>query len=134
METEPLDSPPPKRQRRWYQFSLRTLLGGVTLLAVACGYVGWQAKIVRERTAVARELYDAGAVFITSRQLTGRGAKSYSMEGKDFTPPYPSVNLVRRWFGDDFVLGIKWRWSVPSTNETWAAAVFPEAVIERQAK
>jgi hypothetical protein len=41
----------PKRKRRWFQFRLRTLMIGVTLLAGACGYVGWQAKIVRERTA-----------------------------------------------------------------------------------
>jgi hypothetical protein len=39
----------PKRNRRHFQFSLRTLLIGVTLLAVPCAYVGWQAKIVRER-------------------------------------------------------------------------------------
>jgi hypothetical protein len=40
----------PKRKRRWYQFRLRTLLIGVTLVA-ACAYVGRQAKIVRERQA-----------------------------------------------------------------------------------
>ena len=39
----------PKRKRRRFQFRLRTLLIGVTLLAVPCGYVGWQAKIVRAR-------------------------------------------------------------------------------------
>jgi hypothetical protein len=38
---------PPKRRR--FQFRLRTLLIGVTLLAVPLGYVGWQVKIVRER-------------------------------------------------------------------------------------
>lgn len=41
----------PARKRRWYQFSLRTLLLGVALLAVPLGYVGWEAKIVRERKA-----------------------------------------------------------------------------------
>jgi hypothetical protein len=30
---------PARRRMRWYQFSLRTLLIGVTLVAVACGYV-----------------------------------------------------------------------------------------------
>ena len=30
---------PPKRQRRWFQFSLRTLMIVVTLLAVVCAYV-----------------------------------------------------------------------------------------------
>ena len=34
-----------------FQFSLRTLMIGVTLLAVPCAFVGWQAKIVRERKA-----------------------------------------------------------------------------------
>ena len=51
METEPPKAEPPERKRRWCQFSLRTLMISVTLLAVPCGYVGWQAKIVRERKA-----------------------------------------------------------------------------------
>jgi hypothetical protein len=49
MQAEPSKAELPKR--RWFQFSLRTLLIGVTLLAVPLGYVGWQAKIVRERQA-----------------------------------------------------------------------------------
>jgi hypothetical protein len=49
METDPSNAEPPKRQRRWFQFRLRTLLIVVTLLAVPCAYVGWQARIVTER-------------------------------------------------------------------------------------
>jgi hypothetical protein len=41
------DQPSPRR----FQFRLRTLMIVVTRLAVPCAYVGWQAKIVRERTA-----------------------------------------------------------------------------------
>ncbi len=51
MEAEPPVTASPKRKRRWYQFSLRSLMVVVTLLAVPLGYVGWQAKIVRERNA-----------------------------------------------------------------------------------
>jgi hypothetical protein len=40
------DQRPP---RRWFQFRLRTLMIGMTLLAVPCSYVGWQAKIAREQ-------------------------------------------------------------------------------------
>jgi hypothetical protein len=40
MQTEPPNADPPKRKRRWFQFSLRSLMIGVTLLAVVCGYVG----------------------------------------------------------------------------------------------
>jgi hypothetical protein len=36
----------PATPRRHFQFRLRTLMIGVTLLAVPLGYVGWQAKIV----------------------------------------------------------------------------------------
>ena len=43
METEP------KRKRRWFQFSLRTLMIGVTLLSVPIAYVEHEARIVRER-------------------------------------------------------------------------------------
>jgi hypothetical protein len=49
MEAEPPKADPPKRKRRWFQFSLRTLMILVTLLAVPCAYVGWQAPIVQER-------------------------------------------------------------------------------------
>jgi hypothetical protein len=46
--------------RRRFQFRLRTLMIGVTLLAVPCAYVGWQAKIVRERRALLDEINAAG--------------------------------------------------------------------------
>jgi hypothetical protein len=49
MQIEPRQPDAPKRKRRWFQFSLRTLMIGVTLLAMVCGYVGRQTKIVRER-------------------------------------------------------------------------------------
>jgi hypothetical protein len=35
MEIEPSNADPPKCKRRWFQFSLRTLLITVTVLAVA---------------------------------------------------------------------------------------------------
>jgi hypothetical protein len=37
MQTEPPQAGPPKRKRRWYQFSLRTLLIGVTVVALLAG-------------------------------------------------------------------------------------------------
>ena len=49
MQTEPPKAEPPKRQRRWFQFSLRTLLIGVTLLAVTCWIVVDRQRLIRER-------------------------------------------------------------------------------------
>jgi hypothetical protein len=43
MQTEPSKADPPKRNRSWFQFSLRTLMIGVTLLAVA--WAGWASRV-----------------------------------------------------------------------------------------
>ena len=57
MEAEPPEDDPPKRKRRWYQFSLRMLQIAVAMLALPLGYVGWKAKIVREREAFLENRY-----------------------------------------------------------------------------
>jgi uncharacterized membrane protein YidH (DUF202 family) len=44
MEAEPPIADSPKHKRRWFQFSLRSLLIVVTLLAAAFAYVGWQNR------------------------------------------------------------------------------------------
>ena len=54
MEAEPTKVEPPKRRRRWFQFSLRTLMIVVTLLAVMCACTAWVARIARDRAATER--------------------------------------------------------------------------------
>jgi hypothetical protein len=56
--------------RRRFQFRLRTLMIVVSLLAMPLGYVGWQAKIVRERKAVLAEIEDAGGGFFSDLRTT----------------------------------------------------------------
>jgi hypothetical protein len=46
-----------KPKRRWYQFSLRTLLIAMTLLAI---WLGWNIKKVRQRSEYARYLIAKG--------------------------------------------------------------------------
>ena len=36
MQTEPPKAEPPKRKRRWFQFSLRTLLIVVSIVSIQC--------------------------------------------------------------------------------------------------
>jgi hypothetical protein len=38
MQNEPPKAEPPKRKRRWFQFSLRTMLIAVTIVAVECAF------------------------------------------------------------------------------------------------
>ena len=47
MEAEPPKTEPSKRKRRWFQFSLRTLMVAVTLLAAACwGVSAWRSHVL----------------------------------------------------------------------------------------
>jgi hypothetical protein len=47
MQTDPPKADPPKRKRRWSQFSLRTLMLFVTLACVIAGWIGWRLYIER---------------------------------------------------------------------------------------
>jgi hypothetical protein len=124
METEPSKTEPPKRNRRRLQFRLRTLLIGVTLLAVPCAFVGWQAKIVRDRNEMREELESRGAIFL-SDAVPGQGHPELSpswlrrlLGDEDvpyiWTPPHERLDLegverfdldeVRRVFPEAFVV------------------------------
>jgi hypothetical protein len=50
MQTEPPKADPPKRKRRWFQFSLRTLMIGVALFGVFGGWFGNQVRATNRRT------------------------------------------------------------------------------------
>jgi hypothetical protein len=54
MEAVPPKVAPPKHKRRWYQFSLRTLMIGVTIFCFVAGWFLSQAAIVWTRKAMLR--------------------------------------------------------------------------------
>jgi hypothetical protein len=128
VQTEPSKADSPKRKRRWFQFSLRTLMIAVTVLAVACGYVGWQVKIVRARKAFQERLeLQGGWVYIGSD--SGRFAWHPA--------PIGSLELpwIRQRLGDEAAIVVY----VPTGdeyNEDYAEAsrLFPEASVERAGK
>jgi hypothetical protein len=126
------DAPSPRRR---FQFRLRTLLIGVTLLAGVCGYVGWQAKIVRERHAIAREVSQLhGGVFSESRleAIFGQGKaleEPLEVGETTLTPPYPTISLLRKWPGDEGVLAVVIPESVPASTVARVKAAFPEALV-----
>jgi hypothetical protein len=97
-----------RRRRRWYQFRLRTSLIAVVIAAIPCGYVGSQARIVRQRNEVQRAWEDRGAMFCFS----------------DSNPP----SYLRRRFGDMSAFLI-WVPACDSRERKEIEAVFPEAEI-----
>src|SRR5690348_1919362 len=69
IKTLPMPDQPSSRRR--FQFRLRTLMIVVTLLAVACAYIGWQAKIVRERRIELERTVDLRVVGIDGSDKWG---------------------------------------------------------------
>jgi hypothetical protein len=86
MEADQPKPEPPKRKRRWYQFSLRTLLVGVLIAAIPCALLGRkieQKRHERETVAAIRK---------------ARGIVKYDYADK--TPSGPA--WVRGLFGENF--------------------------------
>jgi hypothetical protein len=68
MQTEPPEADLPKRKRRWFQFSLRTLLVFVTGAAIICGW--YAAKI--------HHAVDEDALIDAAQKIEGRVEVAYS--------------------------------------------------------
>ena len=51
MPTEPSKADPPNRKRRWYQFSVRTLMIFVTLVGCGLGWLGFKGRAARRQQA-----------------------------------------------------------------------------------
>ena len=113
--TEPIKPVPPKRKRRWFQFSLRTLLIVVVLVAAACGYVARQARIVAVR--------DAARARITA--LGGQWRLGGYIDYEE------SVPLIRRWLGDEPVSSVIIPDNVSTEDEQRIRDVFEDVAISR---
>jgi len=84
--------------RRRFQFSLRTLLIVVTLLAVVCGYVAREVTTLRERRKAAETYEPLRETFVMKNR---RGIEEYCSRYKLKQAPWPL-----RWFGEDGYEGI----------------------------
>jgi hypothetical protein len=101
-----LEADPQKRKRRWYQFSLRTLMILVALLAVACCYVAREYRTVQERFN-----YLENASIIVDPDGTA------------------SIPLVRRLLGDQSIGEIGLPVDFGKEKCQRGAALFPEARV-----
>ena len=126
MEADPSKASPPKHKRRCFQFSLRTLMIVVTLLAVACGYVGWQAKIVRQRRAMLGTIDAVGGRYL-------------AINAGDWPAGMTGPGWIRRFLGDVAVVEIDFHASSlsqddePTHSRTSASSNAAATVSERSA-
>jgi Leucine Rich repeat len=118
MEEEAPKSDPPKRKRRWFQFSLRTLMIFVVIVAIPCAWLGRKiAQKRREREAVASVVKLGGRVFFDyQRDETGSrpagppgGTKTSASWREKADPAGPA--WLRSFLGDDFFSEVGGVWA-----------------------
>jgi hypothetical protein len=102
--------------RRRLQFRLRTLMIGVTLLAVPLGYLGWQAKIARVRES----LLESKRRFVQRIVEFGTIDDSLGI-----------ITSLKRWPGDRRYREILLSDETPDDSVLELRSAFPEAVIAR---
>ncbi|HEV2971233.1 MAG TPA: hypothetical protein VGY55_14760 [Pirellulales bacterium] len=116
MQTELPKADPPKRKRRWFQFSLRSLMIVVTLLAIPCGWLAHQARVVEERKALRSWLLDNGGVIHEAQ---------YEMEH----PETSQITWIRILIGDHTALSINFPYGISKPQASRMKTVFPEAAF-----
>ncbi|HEV2972506.1 MAG TPA: hypothetical protein VGY55_21215 [Pirellulales bacterium] len=123
MQIEQRKAEPPKPKRRWFQYSLRTLLVVVTVLIVFIlqtvffVYAGRQALIVRER----KRLLSVCPVFAFEEAPLG------SRENQN-------ISVIRRWLGDKAVLILDLADSATDDQVKQCLDAFPEVEVNAPLK
>ena len=117
----------PKRKRRWFQFSLRTLLIGVTLSCLPGGYLIYVRGVIAERRAELDRLV----------ALNLKGELTLCMHGDVLLPlgidpstyEQASPSRIRRFLGDEPVAVIVFRKQPADAELRRLINIFPEAAI-----
>jgi hypothetical protein len=121
-----------KPRRRWFQFSIGTMLLLVTVFAV---WLGWELKVVRDRQAMRRwieereggKLYDVSGHGTILRSLTLYVAKEYKKGPRpDDSPELP---WARRLLGDEVVSTVYLPFDATPEERANVAHAFAESSI-----
>jgi len=99
MEAEQPISGPPKRKRRWFQFSLRTLLVFTVVVAIVCGWIGSKIEKKRRERQAVKALTMVGGLVFYDFQFDRSGELIAGAE-----PPGP--RWLRKLLGNDFFTNV----------------------------
>jgi hypothetical protein len=85
-----------KLPRRWFSFSLRSLL---LVMTVLCIWLGWESSVVRQRRRMLSKLQVSPAFQIT----TAKSWAAIFAGGPPPPQPVATIPTVRRWLGDEAI-------------------------------
>ena len=94
VETEPPKAEPPKRKRRWFQFSLRSLMIFTLICAIGSAWVVMRLKRAeRQKSAVEAILKDGGVVWYATTKSMPKGNHIANPER-----PGPACEMSNCWY------------------------------------
>ena len=126
MDKKP-DNAAPKPRRR-FQFSLRTLLIFVTLVATLAALAGWQVNYIRERQAALRWLRQGAGWVITTAEYE----QLPNQPPHDPSGPSRQIPPWRRWLGDEPIASLGFEHKISQADRQRVSRLFPEAEISAQ--
>ena len=101
--------------RRWFRFSLRTVLVTSAVLAGVLGWIAMNAHLVQTRRAMLTSIVDHGG--------------SYGTEIYDPRTEPVDIPWIRKWLGDETVFWIGLRNGSTADEIERVKAIFPEADV-----
>jgi Leucine Rich repeat len=96
MDEKPKTTEPPvKSRRRWYQYSLRTLLIGIVVLSLPCCWLGMKVREARQQAAAVAAIQKLGGDVLYDYEFDAQG---------DFVrnAALPGPKWLHSLLGDDF--------------------------------
>ena len=115
------------KKRRWFRFSLRTML---VLMTVFCIWLGWQVSIVRERKAVLAELkrhHPTGTSYICLETFLADPAHQAAQAHPDVKAI--RISWFRRLLGDETCVSLGTPGPLDPAIAERMERAFPEAKL-----
>jgi hypothetical protein len=110
---------------RRFQFRPRTLMIGVTLLAVPLVYVGRQWHVAAERATMRERIRALGG----GGNVTGRDMWMWCLGWEEYQAK--TIPFIRRWFGDSAEPFLFLPDETPNEDMGAIGQAFPEALVRR---
>ena len=117
-----------KPARRWFSFSLRSLLAVMTLV---CIWLAWESSVVRQRQRMLAQVRASHAFEVTT-------AKTWAASFPAGNPysPVSRIPIFRRWLGDEAIQQIGYYGHMVGSSGVDVdrlAKLFPEAKVQETA-
>jgi hypothetical protein len=122
MEAEPIKGEPPKRKRRWFQFSLRTLMIFTAVVAVGCGWLATKIeKKRREQQTIELILSKGGHIGFDYQRVDDLDGfilgKAWHIGGEPSAPRW-----LQSIFGENFFSEVQFVYFDRENSASWTDA------------